>query len=147
MIAPHYRAMLGAKSVIREISEWSTARGKEIGYDNVFDYSLGNPSVPCPDAFTAACKDLLDTVDPVTLHGYTPTLTLPEVRAAVAESLNRRFGMDYTAARAALEKTRLLADRRGGGSDSGADEMGVYHREVLRFAGFLSHRSSSRIIS
>ena len=98
MIAPHYRAMLGAKSVIREISEWSTARGKEIGYDNVFDYSLGNPSVPCPDAFTAACKDLLDTVDPVTLHGYTPTLTLPEVRAAVAESLNRRFGMDYTAA-------------------------------------------------
>ena len=36
MIAPHYRAMLGAKSVIREISEWSTARGKEIGYDNVF---------------------------------------------------------------------------------------------------------------
>ena len=46
MIAQHYKDMLGAKSVIREISEWSTARGKEIGYDNVFDYSLGNPSVP-----------------------------------------------------------------------------------------------------
>ena len=66
--------------------------------ENVFDYSLGNPSVPCPPQFTAACRDLLDNTDPVALHGYTPTLTLPEVRAAVAESLDRRFGMDYTAA-------------------------------------------------
>ena len=41
MIAQHYKDMLGAKSVIRQISEWSTARGKEIGYENVFDYSLG----------------------------------------------------------------------------------------------------------
>ena len=97
MIAQHYKDMLGAKSVIREISEWSTARGKEIGYENVFDYSLGNPSVPCPPQFTEACLDLLEHTDPVTLHGYTPTLTLPEVRAKVAESLNRRFAMDYTA--------------------------------------------------
>ena len=48
MIAQHYKDMLGSKSVIRQISEWSTARGAEIGYENVFDYSLGNPSVPCP---------------------------------------------------------------------------------------------------
>ena len=86
MIAQHYKDMLGAKSVIRQISEWSTARG----------YSLGNPSVPAPQKFTDVCLDLLEHVDPVTLHGYTPTLTLPDVRAKVAESLNRRFGMDYT---------------------------------------------------
>ena len=96
MIAQHYKDMLGAKSVIRQISEWSTARGAEIGYENVFDYSLGNPSVPAPQKFTDVCLDLLERVDPVTLHGYTPTLTLPDVRAKVAESLNRRFGMDYT---------------------------------------------------
>lgn len=96
MIAQHYKDMLGAKSVIRQISEWSTARGAEIGYENVFDYSLGNPSVPAPQKFTDVCLDLLEHVDPVTLHGYTPTLTLPNVRAKVAESLNRRFGMDYT---------------------------------------------------
>ena len=84
MIAQHYKDMLGAKSVIRQISEWST------------DYSLGNPSVPAPQKFTDVCLDLLEHVDPVTLHGYTPTLTLPDVRAKVAESLNRRFGMDYT---------------------------------------------------
>ena len=96
MIAQHYKDMLGAKSVIRQISEWSTARGAEIGYENVFDYSLGNPSVPAPQKFADVCLDLLEHVDPVTLHGYTPTLTLPDVRAKVAESLNRRFGMDYT---------------------------------------------------
>ena len=80
MIAQHYKDMLGAKSVIRQISEWSTARGAEIGYENVFDYSLGNPSVPAPQKFTDVCLDLLEHVDPVTLHGYTPTLTLPAVR-------------------------------------------------------------------
>ena len=68
MIAQHYKDMLGAKSVIRQISEWSTARGAEIGYENVFDYSLGNPSVPCPPQFTAACENLLQSTDPVTLH-------------------------------------------------------------------------------
>ena len=69
MIAQHYKDMLGAKSVIRQISEWSTARGKEIGHENVFDYSLGNPSVPCPPQFTETCEDLLKNTDPVQLHG------------------------------------------------------------------------------
>lgn len=46
MIAQRYKDMLSGKSIIRQISEWSTARGTEIGYENVFDYSLGNPSVP-----------------------------------------------------------------------------------------------------
>ena len=95
MIAQRYKDMLGGKSVIRQISEWSTARGTEIGYENVFDYSLGNPSVPCPEHFTKTCIDLLQTKEPVALHGYSPTLTIPAVRKAVAESLNRRFGMDY----------------------------------------------------
>ena len=97
MIAQHYVDMLGGKSVIRELAEWSAARGAEIGYENVFDYSLCNPSVPCPPQFTAAMLRLLQTQEPVALHGYSPTLTIPSVRAAVAENLNARFGMDYTA--------------------------------------------------
>ena len=68
MIAQHYVDMLGGKSVIRQLAEWSTARGKEIGYENVFDYSLGNPSVPCPPRFTRTMLHLLQTCDPVTLH-------------------------------------------------------------------------------
>ena len=97
MIAQQYLDMLGDKSVIRQLSEWSTARGAEIGYENVFDYSLGNPSVPCPPQFTQAMLRLLETGDPVALHGYSPTLTIPSVRAAVAENLRRRFGIPYTA--------------------------------------------------
>ena len=68
MIPQTYIDMLGAKSVIRSLSEWAAARGQEIGYENVFDYSLGNPSVPCPPAFTAAMQDLLAHEDPVALH-------------------------------------------------------------------------------
>ena len=95
MIAQRYKDMLSGKSVIRQISEWSTARGTEIGYENVFDYSLGNPSVPCPEHFTKTCIDLLQTKEPVTLHGYSPTLPIPAVRTAVAERLTRRYGRDY----------------------------------------------------
>ena len=60
----------------------------------MFDYSLCNPSVPCPPHFTAAYADLVAHTDPVRLHGYTPTLTLPSSRKPVSERLNRRFGMD-----------------------------------------------------
>ena len=51
--------MLSGKSVIRQLSEFATARGKEIGYENVFDYSLGNPSVPVPQEFTDAMITML----------------------------------------------------------------------------------------
>ena len=97
MINEAYKAMLGGKSVIRELSEYATARGAEIGYENVFDYSLGNPSVPCPQSFTDEMIALYQESEPVALHGYSPSLGIASVRAAIAESLNRRFDMDYTA--------------------------------------------------
>ncbi len=95
MINQNYKAMLNNKSVIRELSEYATKRGREIGYENVFDYSLGNPSVPVPKAFTDEMSKLLDETDPMTLHGYSPSLGNPGFKAAVASSLNERFGMDY----------------------------------------------------
>lgn len=96
MINEQYKKMLEGKSVIRELSEFATARGKEIGYENVFDYSLGNPSVPVPEKFTDVMIDLLKTKSSVELHGYSPSLGIASVKAAIADSLNRRFGMDYT---------------------------------------------------
>lgn len=96
MINQHYLDMLGHKSVIRELSEYATARGEEIGYENVFDYSLGNPSVPAPTAFTDTAIRLLQTEEPVKLHGYSPSLGLPGVKAKIAASLTRRFGIPYT---------------------------------------------------
>lgn len=95
MINENYRAMLGKKSVIRELSEYATARGKEIGYENVFDYSLGNPSVPAPAKFTEEMIRLLTEKSPMELHGYSPSLGIQSVREAVADSLNKRFGMTY----------------------------------------------------
>lgn len=95
MLVQKYKDMLGKKSVIRELSEYATARGKEIGYENVFDYSLGNPSVPAPDEYTDCLIKMLSEKDPMTLHGYSPTMTLPEAKKAVADNLAERFGIPY----------------------------------------------------
>ena len=70
MVSEDYKAMLSGKSVIREMSAWATKRGAEIGYENVFDYSLGNPSVPVPQVFTDKMIELLQTRNPMELHGY-----------------------------------------------------------------------------
>lgn len=97
MIVQKYKDMLSGKSVIRELSEFAAARGAEIGYENVFDYSLGNPSVPVPEAFTRQMLRLLEAGDSAALHGYSPSLGIPEVREAIAQSLARRFGLPYRA--------------------------------------------------
>lgn len=96
MIAAQYKNMLNGKSVIRELSEYAAARGKEIGYENVFDYSLGNPSVPAPESFKDAIIKLLMEGDTMEVHGYSPSLGIVSVKEKVAASLNRRFGMNYS---------------------------------------------------
>lgn len=97
MINDTYKNMLQGKSIIRELSEYATARGKEIGYENVFDYSLGNPSVPCPQEYTDAVIGMYSNDNPMSIHGYSPSLGIESVRKTVADSLNARFGMDYEA--------------------------------------------------
>lgn len=96
MIVQKYKDMLKGKSVIRQLSEFAAARGKEIGYENVFDFSLGNPSVPVPQELTDIMMELLQNLDPMELHGYSQSLGIPSVREQVAQSLNERFGMQYT---------------------------------------------------
>ncbi|MDE7366781.1 MAG: pyridoxal phosphate-dependent aminotransferase [Lachnospiraceae bacterium] len=95
MLSQHYIDMTSQKSAIRELFDYGSKRAKEIGYENVFDYSLGNPSVPTPQAFTDALIDLIQNTDPVALHGYSPSLGIPSVRQTIADSLNRRFGMAF----------------------------------------------------
>ncbi len=95
MLVQKYKEMLSGKSVIRELSEFATARGREIGYENVFDYSLGNPSVPVPREFTDEMIRMLANQGTNELHGYSPSLGITSVREAVAASLEKRFGLPY----------------------------------------------------
>ena len=95
MLVQKYKDMLSGKSVIRQLSEFATARGQEIGYENVFDYSLGNPSVPVPREFTDRMIHMLATKEPLELHGYSPSLGITSVREAIAENLEKRFGLPY----------------------------------------------------
>lgn len=84
---------LGSKrSVIREIFEYANARRAQIGAENVFDFSIGNPSVPAPAQVTDAVKRLTEELDPVSLHGYTSAQGDACVRRAIAEYLNRTHG-------------------------------------------------------
>ena len=83
---------LGQKrSVIREIFEYGNRRKKEIGPENVFDFSIGNPSVPPPQALTDALIDLIQHTDPAALHAYTSAPGDADVREAIAKDLRERF--------------------------------------------------------
>ncbi len=87
---------LGAKSsVIREIFEYGKKRKAEIGADNVFDYSLGNPSVPAPESVNETIRELTLNMNSCDLHGYTSAVGDNETRAAIADDLNRRFGTSF----------------------------------------------------
>lgn len=83
-----------AKSSIREIAAYGAARKAEIGVERVFDFSLGNPSIPAPEAVRASIERNV-RLPPTQLHSYTPAAGLPFVRQAVADSLNRRFSTSY----------------------------------------------------
>lgn len=82
---------LGAKrSCIRELFEYGLQQAKVVGKENVMDFSIGNPSIPTPDAVTEAFDRLVQSEDTIAVHGYTPAAGDFNARAAVAENLTRR---------------------------------------------------------
>lgn len=85
------------RSSIRELFEYGKKRKAEIGADNVFDFSIGNPSVPAPEEVKAALIDLIENTDPVELHGYTSAQGDYSARNSVAENLNSRFSTNLNA--------------------------------------------------
>ena len=89
---------LGAhSSVIREIFEYGKKRSAEIGKENVFDFSIGNPSVPAPEIVNESIKKLIDEMPSTLLHGYTSAVGDMNVRKAIAEYLNDTYGTDFNA--------------------------------------------------
>ncbi len=86
---------LGKKSsVIREIFEYSKKRKAEIGEDKVFDFSLGNPSIPAPEELKEALISLLQNTDSVTLHGYTSAVGDNTARETIAKNIKEKQGFD-----------------------------------------------------
>lgn len=79
------------RSVIRDTFEYGNARAAQIGRENVFDFSLGNPSVPAPSCFDNALLELINNCDSVSLHGYTSAVGDVNTRAAIADNINSRF--------------------------------------------------------
>ncbi|MCM1579146.1 MAG: pyridoxal phosphate-dependent aminotransferase [Ruminococcus sp.] len=80
------------RSAIRELFEYGKKRAEEIGKENVFDFSIGNPSIPAPECLIDTLRELLEKEDPISLHGYSSAQGDAGVRAAIAEQLNRDYG-------------------------------------------------------
>lgn len=97
MVSEKMLALGESRSVIRDISEFGDARRQEIGAENVFDFSIGNPSVPAPGRVDETLRSLLDSVDSITLHSYTPAPGLMKARMAAARQESLRAGFDIPA--------------------------------------------------
>ncbi len=97
MISQRMYELGSKKSTIREIFEYAKQRAAIVGSENIFDFSIGNPSVPPPDCVNDSIREILATEDSTQTHGYTTAHGDPIARAAVAQFVNQKFGTDYTA--------------------------------------------------
>ena len=94
MYNPSAYALGANRSCIRELFEYGRARAAIVGPENVFDFSLGNPSIPAPPQVNEAVREILADTDPLQVHGYTSAVGDLEARAAISRDLNARFGAD-----------------------------------------------------
>ena len=85
-----------APSVIRELFSYGIQKAAEVGAENIYDYSIGNPSIPAPAPVNAAIKNVVDEIESTILHGYSMAPGLAGTRDAVAANLKKRFGGDIT---------------------------------------------------
>lgn len=88
---------LGANSCyIRELSAWGQARAAQIGKENVYDFSIGNPSIPTPPEVDETICQILSDTPSIAVHGYTSAIGLYKTRKAIADDLNSRYGESIT---------------------------------------------------
>jgi len=91
MINEKAYALGATRNCIRELFEYSQKRAAQVGRENIFDYSLGNPSIPAPAEVNDAIRDILAQEESLAVHGYTSSGGDPQARQAIAADLNRRF--------------------------------------------------------
>ena len=85
------------RSAIRELFEYGKKRAAEVGAENVYDFSLGNPTVPAPDCVNETVRELTHTLDSISLHGYTSAQGDVETRQAIADYLNKTYKTSFKA--------------------------------------------------
>ena len=96
MISQKMIPLVNNSSVIRAMFEEGKKMAAEVGAENVYDFSIGNPNVPAPAEVKDALIDLLQNENPVKVHGYMNNAGFEETRDAIAKNLNRRFGTNFT---------------------------------------------------
>ena len=97
MVNQEYYNLGTAPSVIRQLFAYGLEQAAKVGADKVYDYSLGNPSIPAPKKVNESIKKLVDEMDSIKLHGYSMAAGFDTARAAVAKDLANRFGLDVKA--------------------------------------------------
>lgn len=139
-ISKEMEKLLAGGSVLRIMFEEGKKMAREYGAENVYDFSLGNPSVPAPEAFTQALKDVIDENDPFALHSYMNNAGYEETRQAVADDLNKRFGSSYGyenitmtvgAANAIVAAMKVLIDP--------GDEVVVFAPYFLEYGNYIAN--------
>ena len=128
MVNSNMQKLGSSPSVIRELFAYGLAQAKVVGPENVFDYTLGNPSIPAPAKVNQAIADILTDTPSIAIHGYSMGGGFEATRAAIADNLNRRFGTSFKpgslfitcgAAPALISVIKALA------VNSGSEIMGV----------------------
>ena len=138
MIAEKMKPFVQNNSAIRMMFEEGNRLRQKYGADKVYDFSLGNPSVPAPDCVREAIIDLVNTEDPVVLHGYMSNAGFSDTREAVAASPNRRFGTSFG------ERDILMISGGAGGLNAGfksildpRDEGGTFAPHFLGYKKYV----------
>ena len=139
-ISAQMEKLLAGGSVLRIMFEEGKQMAKKYGKENVYDFSLGNPSVPAPEAFNEALKQVVDENDSFSLHSYMSNAGYEETRQAIADNLNSRFGSKYSAANIAMTVgaanaivavMKILIDP--------GDEVAVFAPYFLEYGNYISN--------
>lgn len=112
MIAKRLRESLDLSICIRDIFEEGKKLADIYGKENIFNFTIGNPSVEPPAVVNESMKEILDTEDALSLHGYTANVGYPEVRACIADYLNRKYDCHY-------DENGIIMTQRSGCSHRG----------------------------
>ena len=94
MVNQEYYNLGTAPSVIRQLFAYGLEQAAKVGPEKVYDYSLGNPSIPAPKKVNESIKKIVDETDSIKLHGYSMAAGFDTARDAVAKDLSNRFGLD-----------------------------------------------------